>query len=163
MENFVTLRSLLKQTMKDKDMFIDNLHSFLNDHVKIYLTIPENQMVARRLVMNGRKGKDTAPIDEVKGMVVFSMEDEATQDIYLERWNELACDEVQRKVFNDGCVLMAQADLQRRVKTSGSQEMELLEEWWRSHQMLLRQCVKTPFQGAGASPCRKIRCWLGRR
>ena len=66
MENFVTLRSLLKQTMKDNDMFIDNLHSFLNDHVKIYLTIPENQMVARRLVMNGRKGKDTASIDEVR-------------------------------------------------------------------------------------------------
>jgi len=134
LENFVTLRSLLKQAMKDDDtkMFIDNLHFFLNNHVKIYLTIHENQRVARRFLMNRRKGKDIAPIDELKGMVIFSMEDEATQDICLERWNELACN---KELFNDACVFMAEADLQRLVKTSSSQEMDLFEEWWTSRQL----------------------------
>jgi hypothetical protein len=49
------------------------------------LTVPENYVVARKLVANMRKGQDADCIDELKGMVVFlSIEREDDQDEYRE-------------------------------------------------------------------------------
>lgn len=136
MENYKTFRSLIANSvtqdgeMEIKQRFIDQLFQFVTEQVYVYLTIPESHVVARKLIMGARKGKDFEPIDELKGLVVFNgIQDEVTQDIYLEKWLDFIDRSGRREIAGNACILLAQSYLGKRVKQN--QEYELLEEFFR--------------------------------
>ncbi len=94
-------------------------------------------------------------------MVVFGgLEEESTQDHYLDQWTDLAGDEIRRGILSDACVLMAQVDLKQRVKTSGCQELELLEMWWKSKKMpgdkFFDTIIKTGFKSLEQVRCGRL-------
>jgi len=136
MENYRTFRSLIANSANEiggvemKQKFMDQLFQFITEQVYVYLTIPESHAVARKLIMGARKGKDFEPIDELKGLVVFNgIQDEATQDVYLEKWVDFIDRSGRREVAGTACVLLAQAYLGKRVKQN--QEFEVLEEFFK--------------------------------
>lgn len=136
MENYKTFRFLIansanpNDSMTTKQQFIDRLFLFVTEQVYVYLTIPESHVVARKLIMGARKGKDFEPIDELKGLVVFNgIQDELTQDIYLEKWLDFIDRSGRREVAGNACILLAQSYLGKRVKQN--QEYEILEEFFR--------------------------------
>lgn len=124
LNNYAKLCELLRDKHAD---FIESLYCFLNQNVYLYATIPESKKVARRLCMGARKGKDTEPIDELKGMVIYDgIDSDAKQIDYFERWTELE-ETVGRGILSDACLLMAQAELRERVKRD--QDMDKLEDF----------------------------------
>jgi Protein of unknown function DUF262./Protein of unknown function (DUF1524). len=136
MENYKTFRSLIASSASQnggknaKQKFIDQLFQFVTEQVYVYLTIPESHVVARKLIMGARKGKDFEPIDELKGLVIFNgIQDELTQDIYLEKWLDFIDRSGRREVAGNACLLLAQSYLGKRVKQN--QEYEILEEFFR--------------------------------
>lgn len=144
-ENYHLLNRLIAESAAaisppmSKQAFIDRMFSFITDCVYVYLTIPESQTVARKLILGGRKGKDTEAIDELKALVVFNgIRDEATQDMYLDKWVSIIDGEGRRKLASDAGALIAQAKLQIRLKKN--QEYELWEE-------LLRESAREGFGG----------------
>lgn len=129
-QNYWALRSAVEaDAAKDPD-FQDTFFRYLWQQVYIYLTIPQDQSIARKLVGVSRRGKDTEPIDEFKSLVVFlGIESQTEQDIILEEWVTLQ-DEVGREVFEDACMLMAQGQLSQRAKRHGA--VDLLESFWKT-------------------------------
>lgn len=109
------------------------LHELLDDRMFLFLSQPTTVRIARQLVLSQNKGKDLEPIDIFKATVAFSTglpEDE--QDELLERFDRLMV-EHSRKTVADACLLLAQAELRKKMKRGG--DVDFLDEYWRVRRM----------------------------
>lgn len=130
-QNYLLLRKLIKESSDENPEFVEDFFNYIQDNVYIYLAIPRDVSLARKLVSGARRGMDAEPIDEFKSIVVFmGIQDESEQDTYLDRWVQLE-EEVTRKCLQDATLIMAQASLGQRHPKNG--EVDLLEDYWKAY------------------------------
>jgi len=102
---------------------------YLRGSVFLLVSIPPNARMARNMVVGQSRGKNFEPVDEIKGLVCFSLiADESKQDEALGKWTELQ-DSVGRHILERACVALAQGELCEALRRDG--EFDLMEKYAR--------------------------------
>lgn len=125
------------------------LLDYIIEHVFMLVCIPENESIARNIVMAQGKGMNTEPIDDFKGLLCFRYTTEES-DAYkiFDKWDDLAAmpdleaGSVGRDIISSACLLRASVLL--RTKIRKSDQLFALENWLRGR-IVEEKCDGTTF------------------